>query len=387
MKKKFALPAAALGLAGLFAGLAPASATDGNAGAPSASIAGLVAASGGEFDDNGGDFDMLLGAVSAAGLVEALDTTPDLSVLAPTDSAFIQTARDLGYAGDDEAGAFGFLVDVFTTLGGGDPIPPLTNVLLYHVVPGAPTAGAAISGELNTLLGAPIADVGGLAFGDAEPDLPDPALIASAVNIAATNGFVHAIDRVLLPLDTPASAPAPAPEKGDSGATILDIALTSGGEFDNNLGDYDILVQAVVAADLGGALGDMDAELTVFAPDDRAFVRLANDLGYEGHDEAEAFGAIVEALTALGGGDPIPVLQAVLLYHVAPGALSVSDVISGDSVTTALEGATIRPFRSFVLIDNDPDIRNPRLRLRKSNIHASNGVVHTIDRVLIPLDI
>jgi uncharacterized surface protein with fasciclin (FAS1) repeats len=77
----------------------------------------------------------------------------------------------------------------------------------------------------------------------------------------------------------------------------------------------------------------------------------------------------------------------VLLYHVAPGSLRVSDVVLSDSVATALDGSSLTPVRGFKLRDAEPDLANPRLRLRKSNIHASNGVLHTIDRVLIPVDI
>jgi uncharacterized surface protein with fasciclin (FAS1) repeats len=57
------------------------------------------------------------------------------------------------------------------------------------------------------------------------------------------------------------------------------------------------------------------ANLTVFAPNDRAFVRLARDLGFTGTTEAAAWQFLVGALTQLGNGDPIPVLTNVLLYH------------------------------------------------------------------------
>ena len=79
------------------------------------------------------------------------------------------------------------------------------------------------------------------------------------------------------------------------GGTITDIVLESGGDFDEDRRDYDILLNAVVTADLAEALADPNAELTVFAPNDRAFVQLAKDLGYKGgYDEAAAW-------TFLGG--------------------------------------------------------------------------------------
>ena len=173
------------------------------------------------------------------------------------------------------------------------------------------------------------------------------------------------------------------------GNTITDIVLASGGEFDGDRRDFDILLNAVVAADLAEALADPDAELTVFAPNDKAFVRLARDLGYEGgYDEEAAWNFLVAALTNLGGGDPIPVLTDILLYHVAPGDLRPVDLILGTIFGARIDtllGETIRPF-FFILVDNDPDIRNPFV-VRPVDIEASNGRIHAISRVLVPVDL
>lgn len=76
------------------------------------------------------------------------------------------------------------------------------------------------------------------------------------------------------------------------------------------------------------------------APTDAAFIQLANDLGFEGSDETGAFDAIVAALTELGGGDPIPVLQDVLKYHVSAGAKTAEEINNAGTVTTLLDGAT-----------------------------------------------
>ena len=97
-----------------------------------------------------------------------------------------------------------------------------------------------------------------------------------------------------------------------TGGTITDLVLKSGGDFDSNKRDYDILLNAVVTADLADALADPDAELTLFAPNDTAFYRLARDLGYKGgYDETLVWTFLVSALTDLGGGDPIPVLTDI----------------------------------------------------------------------------
>ena len=173
--------------------------------------------------------------------------------------------------------------------------------------------------------------------------------------------------------------------------TIAEVVGASGavGEFDGNKNDFDILNIAVDTAGLGAALSDPMVEYTVFAPNDRAFIRLARDLGFTGNDEAGAWGFLAGVITDLGGGDPtLPVLTDILLYHVADGAISpfglIVRTLFGLDITT-LGGGTIEPF-FFRLRDNDPDLRDPRVRW-PFNLVVDNGVVHTIDRVLIPVDL
>jgi uncharacterized surface protein with fasciclin (FAS1) repeats len=191
------------------------------------------------------------------------------------------------------------------------------------------------------------------------------------------------------------STPAYAYDDDDGGGngpapqTIAQIIAASGGSFDQNVRDYDILLTAVVTAGLADALNDPNASLTVFAPNDLAFIRLARDLGYMGFSESGAWTYLVGALTMLGNGDPLPVLTNVLLYHVAPGELDVIDyLIAGFTqtpVTTLLAGATFQPY-FLQAIDNEPDLANPRVTF-PLNIAAVNGRIHTLDRVLIPLDL
>ena len=182
---------------------------------------------------------------------------------------------------------------------------------------------------------------------------------------------------------------APAAFAAGSGGTmtIAQIVARSGGTFDNKGYDFDILLTAVDAAGLTAALADPSAELTVFAPKDRAFVMTARDLGYGGWDEAGAWTFLVSALTALGNGDPIPVLRNVLLYHVVPGALSASEVRASDSIPTLLSGASIFPYGKQRIGDNDPDFIDARLVDGRTDIAASNGVSHVITKGLRPLDL
>jgi serralysin len=180
---------------------------------------------------------------------------------------------------------------------------------------------------------------------------------------------------------------APAALAGGNGNTIAQIVARSGGSFDNKGYDFDILLTALQTAGLTSALDDPSAQLTVFAPKDRAFVLTARDLGYSGWDEAGAWAFLVDALTVLGNGDPIPVLRNVLLYHVVPGAIGGSQVMASDSIATLLSGASIFPYAKNRIGDNDPNNIDARLVDGRTDIAASNGVIHVIHKVLLPLDL
>jgi uncharacterized surface protein with fasciclin (FAS1) repeats len=174
------------------------------------------------------------------------------------------------------------------------------------------------------------------------------------------------------------AAPAQAHGKAPSG-TIVDVAVAAsgGGAPDANPYDYDILVQAVLATGLNGALADASQRYTVFAPNDRAFLRLVGDL--TGTTPASE----VDALTAITSTFSIAQISDILLYHVVAGKkLGPVKVITAGSLTMA-NGGIVKP-RGITLRDETSALRDPRLVLRAINIPASNGVIHTIDRVLVP---
>ncbi len=321
------------------------------------------------------DFNILVATVGFidteipdANLAETLDTPDaDLTVFAPTDAAFTQLALDLGFAGDpsSEAEVTTFLTTALTA-------ETLLDVVLYHVSAGAKTLETIQSdGTVETLEGGTITSDGPTLV-DQEPDLIDPSV--AAPDIVADNGIIHGIDRVLLPFDL----------EGNDAPTITGIVADSGGEFDTISTDFDLLLNSLQAAGLDGVLDDTAGDFTVFAPNDAAFVSLAQTLGFVGTDEGEAFTYIVESLSLLsGGGDPIPLLTDILLYHVSGESLQASQVLSAETIPTLLgadlgvDGAT--------LVDADPDIANPNLIA--TDIQAANGVVHVLDGVLIPADL
>jgi uncharacterized surface protein with fasciclin (FAS1) repeats len=130
---------------------------------------------------------------------------------------------------------------------------------------------------------------------------------------------------------------------------IVDIASEDG--------RFSTLVAALEAADLVETLQG-DGPFTVFAPTDDAFGKLPD--------------GTVEALLA-----DIPTLKNILLYHVVPGKVMASDVVSLDKAGTVLgEDVKIKTMDNSVMI-NDAQVVI-------TDIEATNGVIHVIDTVILP---
>jgi uncharacterized surface protein with fasciclin (FAS1) repeats len=177
---------------------------------------------------------------------------------------------------------------------------------------------------------------------------------------------------------TPAAA-KPRWGAGPPAGSVVDVAVkaSGGGAPDANPYDYDLLVQAVSATGLAPVLDDESQRFTVFAPNDRAFTRLVADL--TGSAPASEQATLSTAVAALG----VPAIKNVLLYHVVAGRrLGSLQVLLTRSLTMA-NGGTVEP-RGITLRDETPALRDPRLVLFALNIPATNGVIHTIDRVLVP---
>ena len=131
-----------------------------------------------------GDFTTLVGALQAAGLEETLRGDGPFTVFAPTDEAFAALP----------AGTVDTLLE--------DPAGDLTDILTYHVVPGAVPAAdvVGLDGEaVTTVNGAAItigiADDGSVTLTDGAGN--DVAVVVT--DVQATNGVIHVIDSVLLP--------------------------------------------------------------------------------------------------------------------------------------------------------------------------------------------
>ena len=134
------------------------------------------------------------------------------------------------------------------------------------------------------------------------------------------------------------------------------------------------LEAAVTKAGLASALTDPTANLTVFAPTDAAFAALATQLGFP------SAGALVEAL-------PANTLASILTYHVLPTRKSAADLVAGGATQPTLytfEGASARLTLSTTAGVKITDAALTTANVVTADVPASNGVVHVIDKVLVP---
>lgn len=190
---------------------------------------------------------------------------------------------------------------------------------------------------------------------------------------------------------------AQAAEPGNTSlASVLGNDLVPGNGFDNNWNDFDIVreaIDAVIAAKgIDGTpvavLADGSVPVTAFLPTDRAFRRLVHSLTGTWPNEKNTF----KAVASLG----IDTVEAVLLYHVVPGATIDSATAlgaNGVALTTAQGGTFTVSVRSTSplkvrLVDNDPNALNPLLIPSDLDINAGNvQIAHGISRVLRPIDL
>jgi uncharacterized surface protein with fasciclin (FAS1) repeats len=123
-------------------------------------------------------------------------------------------------------------------------------------------------------------------------------------------------------------------------------------------GSFDTLLAAVEAAGLTDTLKG-DGPLTVFAPTDEAFAALP--------------AGTVEDLLKPENKDK---LTAVLTYHVVAGKVMSTDLEDGMSAETVQGGGVM------IDLDNGPMVNDAKVV--SADISADNGVIHVIDKVLLP---
>merc|ERR1712166_697838 len=268
------------------------------------------------------DLSTLVAALKAGGLVSTLEGKGPFTVFAPTNEAFAKLPPLY----------LKLLLDPKN-------VKTLQKLLTYHVVAGV----AAFSKDLTD--GEKIKTVEGqsvVAHVSAAGVMINGATVQTA-DIAASNGVIHIIDKVLsLP-----PAPAPVPTKN-----IVELA--------SSVADLSTLVTALVAGKLTTALSGK-GPFTVFAPTNEAFAKLPK-----------------ATLAHLLEPENIKELQLVLEYHVIPGAaIHAADLKSFQTAKT-LEGQAV------TIVKRNGDILVDKSKVITADVDATNGVVHIIDAVLIP---
>lgn len=170
------------------------------------------------------------------------------------------------------------------------------------------------------------------------------------------------------------------------GRNIVEIALGANellGEFDYLLGAVGCFTDAETGANPIVDLLTGDDKLTLFAPVDQAFIDLQlalNDIWGLGLTETDP--AITCAVDSLYGDGT---LFTILAYHVTDGRRFSNSVFNKQNVKEIemLAGGSVTTTPSLTFIDNIGQTVNPVLPL--INLNATNGVVHVIDTVLLPV--
>jgi transforming growth factor-beta-induced protein len=206
----------------------------------------------------------------------------------------------------------------------------LVDILSYHVVPGKVQAKEVIKLRGAVAVNGQRIDV---QFGDEGVKVDNAKVLTT--DILCDNGVIHVIDSVLLP----------------GSATIPETAKAAG--------TFETLLAAATAAGLAEVLGG-SGPFTVFAPTDEAFRKLPD-------------GTVESLLKPENKGQ----LADILKYHVVAGRVYSEKVLDSKAIKT-LQGASA----TISLRDGTPRIQDARIL--KTDIDASNGVIHVIDSVILP---
>jgi transforming growth factor-beta-induced protein len=279
-------------------------------------------------------FTALVAAADKAGLVPTLSSgSVSLTVFAPTDAAFTTLANRLGFAS---------ATAMVAALDG----PTLTKILQYHVLPTRKAAsdivaGGATQATLYNFEGAAtslgVSTTGGVKITD---EVLAQATVTTA-DVPASNGIIHVVDKVLVPPGV---------------LTVVQMAQANP--------TFSVLVEAVVAAHLTTTLGGT-GPFTVFAPTNDAFTAALGELNLS-----------KPQLLANPG------LAGILTYHVVAGNVRAADVVAlpkPASVTT-VQGTAFTVGTTLGITD----ARARTANLVATDVIASNGVIHVIDKVLLP---
>ncbi len=258
------------------------------------------------------NFSILESAVVKAGLADALATTNPLTVFAPDNAAFA---------------ASGITDATIAAL----PVSSVDSILKYHVLAAFVTSTSVpVSDAITPLLGTKL-----FASNNVNGIFMNGIKIKQA-DIAASNGVIHVIEKVLIP-----------PTK-----TIAQIAASDT--------SFSFLVAAVTKVGLLSTLQG-PGKFTVFAPTNAAF-RAAG----------------ITDINAV----PVATLDLVVRYHVLTTNVFASDLVNNTTAKT-LQGGNIRITTPPAGVKIDGSAQ-PVSNITTANITATNGVIHVLNRVMLP---
>lgn len=275
-----------------------------------------------EVAQNDPRFSVLVEAVVAADLTSTLTGPGPFTVFAPTNDAFALLLTELGISKAQ------LLADKAL----------LKTVLTYHVLPAKVMKSEVPPGKALSSVQGGVFKIDAVGSDLIITDGRNRSSKIILADVSASNGVIHAIDKVLLPANK----------------TVVETAIANP--------DFSILVEAVTAANLGATLSGA-GPFTVFAPTNAAFASLLTELGIS-----------KDALLANK-----TLLAQVLTYHVVSARVLKAEVQVGSAIKS-LQGETFT-------IDSSLNVNDQRARKAKivaTDVFGSNGVIHVIDKVILP---
>lgn len=285
------------------------------------------------------DFSTLVAAVVKTGQAGFLSgANLNATVFAPTNTAFAQLPAPFNNAQNISA-----ISDPRT-------ISVLRQIIRYHVAAGRRTAAQLPNGNYQTFKTASMPNENWLTVSRSlagEVFINGVSKVVAA-DVAASNGVIHVIDRVLF---------YPTQD-------IAQIAISNG--------NFTALVAALQKTGLANTLMSPTTNVTVFAPTDAAFAKLPIP--------ALTTAANIKAITDPG---TISLLRNVLLYHLVGGRVFSTDLREGITPPTLLTSKNVT-----ISLANGATVKgsgnSTASNIIITNILARNGVIHAIDQVLLP---
>ena len=328
-----------------------------------------------------GVHDVLVDAIIQAGLLDSLSDVGPYTIFAPTDQAFTDAGIDLAdFTGDDGIAALG-------------------NVLAYHVTMGTVMSGDLSDGQLVTMLNQQQVRVGvtpgGVIVNDAS---------VTQADVVASNGVIHVIDKVLLPPEivegeicynsvTHTIVP------GADQATCEGYLYLNNTEMDgqNYTGCYNTVthqISEVSEAVCGAYIWTAAVDIATTAAATSIHTSLVAALGVaglvdtlSGNDNYTVFAPTDDAFAAAGINladydteEEITALADILLYHVVAGEIASTDLADGANTVTAANGDEL----TVTVAEGVVTVGAEGATVVLADVPASNGVIHVIDKVILP---